>query len=156
VFAEVTLVMMGFCCDEVKPFGPVQLYVAPAIVDANKLSGLPWQTGELLLIMGGLGNGIDATILACVAGKQLLVSVTETVYVPAELRVIDGPDCPLLHEKLYGASPPDADAVRVTFVEPSAHTDGLFGEMATAICGFVNTRIVSLTRGPHNLRPLTL
>jgi hypothetical protein len=136
-FAEVTLLMTGFCWDDVNPFGPVQLYVAPAMVDANKFSELPWQTGELLLINGGVGNGIVATALDCVAGKQLLVSVTETVYVPPELTVMDCPDCPLLHKKLYGASPPDADALRVTFVEPSAHTDGLFGEIATAICGFV-------------------
>ena len=68
------------------------------IVEANRLSELPWQTGELLLITGGAGSGTDAIILDCFAGKQLLVSVTETVYVPPELTVIDCPDCPLLHE----------------------------------------------------------
>ena len=78
-FAELTLLMTGFCCEDVKPFGPVQLYVAPAIVDADKLSELPWQTGELLLITGGVGNGMLATVIDWVAGKQLFVSVTDTM-----------------------------------------------------------------------------
>ena len=107
------------------------------MVVANRLRTVPWQTGELLLRTGGPGSGMLATVIGCVAGKQLLVSVTATVNVPPALTVIDDPNCPLLHEKVYGASPPDAEAVSVALVEPSAHTDGLFGEMTTAICGFV-------------------
>jgi hypothetical protein len=58
---EVALLITGFCKDEVKPFGPVQLYVAPAVVDANKFNVLPAQTGELLLMIGGVGRGVVAT-----------------------------------------------------------------------------------------------
>jgi len=55
---EVALLITGFCRDDVKPFGPVQPYVAPAIVDANKFTVLPTQTGELLLMAGGVGRGV--------------------------------------------------------------------------------------------------
>ncbi len=48
---------------------------------------------------------------------------------------MDCPDWPVSHKKIYGASPPDAVAVRVTFVDPPAHTAALLGVMATAICG---------------------
>ena len=59
---EVALLITGFCTDDVKPFGPVQLYVAPTIVDANKFNVPPAQTGELLLMIGGVGSGVVATV----------------------------------------------------------------------------------------------
>ena len=46
---------------EVKLFGPLQLYVALAIVLAVKLSVLPEQTGELLVAVGAAGNGVTLT-----------------------------------------------------------------------------------------------
>src|SRR5262245_10674697 len=46
--AMVTLLITGFCEDEVKPPGPVQLYVAPGIDDACRLNAFPAQTGELV------------------------------------------------------------------------------------------------------------
>ncbi len=58
----VALLMIGFCCADVKPFGPVQLYIAPATVDANNFSEFPWQTGELLLTVGGVGSGVVVTV----------------------------------------------------------------------------------------------
>ena len=70
--------------------------------------------------------------------------------------VSEGPVFPLLQTKLYGASPPEAVALRVTLVDPPAQTEELFGVTDTAICGFVKTRMVSLTRGPQILKPLTI
>jgi hypothetical protein len=39
--ARLALAMTGFCTVEVNPFGPVQLYVAPAIGDALRLKDAP-------------------------------------------------------------------------------------------------------------------
>ena len=46
--AVVAPAMVGFCDVELKLFGPLQEYVAPATVVAVKLIVLPWQTGPLL------------------------------------------------------------------------------------------------------------
>jgi len=35
----------GFCCVEVKPFGPAQEYVAPLSVAAKRVTALPCHTG---------------------------------------------------------------------------------------------------------------
>jgi hypothetical protein len=40
---------MGFCCDEINPFGPVQEYVAPIIPVAPKDRVVPEHTDPLLL-----------------------------------------------------------------------------------------------------------
>ena len=48
------LAMLGFCSVDVKLLGPLQLYVAPADVVANRVSVLPEHTGVLL----------DAVVLA--------------------------------------------------------------------------------------------
>ena len=61
-FATVILLITGFCNDELNPFGPVQLYVAPGTVDANKFNALPSQTGELLVSGGALGTGAIITV----------------------------------------------------------------------------------------------
>jgi hypothetical protein len=50
----------GFCKVELKPFGPVQLYVAPVMVEAERVNVLPLQTGVLLL---NVGTGAVALIL---------------------------------------------------------------------------------------------
>src|SRR5437763_10405750 len=41
--AVVALARVGFCCDEVKAFGPVQAYVAPATVGVKSWMVAPWQ-----------------------------------------------------------------------------------------------------------------
>src|SRR5262245_4746947 len=63
--AKVTLLITGFCDDEVKPPGPVQLYVAPGTDDACRLNTLPAQIGELVDTTGAGGNGFTCT--CCVA-----------------------------------------------------------------------------------------
>jgi hypothetical protein len=47
--------MVGFCKVELKPFGPVHTNVEPGVLDAVKLSALPEQIGELLVIDGAGG-----------------------------------------------------------------------------------------------------
>jgi hypothetical protein len=53
--------MVGFCCDEVYPLGPVQAYVAPVTVGVVKFIGDPAQTGELLEAVGVAGIGFTVT-----------------------------------------------------------------------------------------------
>lgn len=52
----------GFCTVEMKPPGPVQLYVALAVVDVVKFKVLPVHTGELLAIGGVPGLGVIVTL----------------------------------------------------------------------------------------------
>ena len=56
--AGVALAIVGFCCDELNPFGPVQLYVAPATVDAVRLSVEPAQISPSLPAIGAVGTGL--------------------------------------------------------------------------------------------------
>jgi hypothetical protein len=67
----------GFCCDEVKLFGPVQPYVAPATVGVLRLSVLPAQIGPLLLAVGVEGSGLTVNVALHVV-VQPLESVTVT------------------------------------------------------------------------------
>lgn len=73
------------------------MYVAPAIVDANKFKLVPSQIDVLPLRVGGVGSGVVAIVIGWTAGRQLFVSVTETEYVPPELTVMDWPVCPVFH-----------------------------------------------------------
>jgi hypothetical protein len=67
----------GFCSDEVNPFGPVQLYIAPAIVEALSCNVLPAQIGPLLLAAGGAGAALTtAVVVADVEVQPLTVTVT--------------------------------------------------------------------------------
>ena len=54
-FAVVTLAMVGFCKDEVKLFGPDQVYEALAIVPAVRDNVLPRHIGPLLVTEGVAG-----------------------------------------------------------------------------------------------------
>ncbi len=47
----VALAMEGFWAAEVKLFGPDQLYVAPATVEAVRFNALPAQMGPLLPVV---------------------------------------------------------------------------------------------------------
>jgi formaldehyde-activating enzyme involved in methanogenesis len=71
----------GFCRVDVNPFGPVQLYVAPAIVEAVSCNVLPAQTGPLLLVVGGAGAALTVTLVVAEAEVQPL-TVTVTLYAP--------------------------------------------------------------------------
>ena len=53
------LAIVGFCREDVNPFGPVQLYVALATVDAVRFSVDPAQTAPLLL---AVTTGIGSTV----------------------------------------------------------------------------------------------
>jgi hypothetical protein len=51
----VALGRVGFCCDEVKPFGPLQAYVAPATAGVLRAMVAPAQYGPPLLGVGVAG-----------------------------------------------------------------------------------------------------
>jgi hypothetical protein len=55
VEAFVTDGILGFCADDVKPDGPVQLYVAPATAGAVRFKVEPAHKGELLPAAGAVG-----------------------------------------------------------------------------------------------------
>ena len=57
----VTPAMLGFCNADEKLFGPVQLYVAPAILLAVRFKVVPAQTGLLLPAVGATGAGSITT-----------------------------------------------------------------------------------------------
>ncbi len=80
--AVVAFVIVGFCTDEVKLLGPVQLYVAPATAAVLKLMVLPVQTGVLLEGLGVAGLELTVTDVVPAALVDPL-TVTVTLYVPA-------------------------------------------------------------------------
>src|SRR5437762_3235890 len=53
--AVVAFVRVGFCCDDVKPFGPVQAYAAPVTVGAKSWIVAPSQYGPPLVGAGVAG-----------------------------------------------------------------------------------------------------
>ena len=79
--AAVMPAMLGFCDDDVKPFGPVQLYVAPDTVDAKRFNVDPAHTGPLLVAVGaeGIAFTVAATVPAVLVHPE---TVTVTEYVP--------------------------------------------------------------------------
>ena len=75
--AAVAFGIAGFCWFEMNPLGPVQLYVAPATVEAVKFSVAPAQIGPLFEAVGA--DGIALTIAVVVPGadaQPLTVAVT--------------------------------------------------------------------------------
>jgi hypothetical protein len=74
--------MDGFCNDDVNPLGPVQEYVAPAMLLAVRLSVDPEHTGELLPAVGATGIGFTTTAVVLTLLVQPL-RVAVTLYVPA-------------------------------------------------------------------------
>src|SRR5213592_1426024 len=80
--AVVALANVGFCCAEVKPFGPVHAYVALATVGVKSWMVAPSQYGPPLVAVGVAGVGLTTTFVVPAAeGQPLTVMVTE--YVPA-------------------------------------------------------------------------
>jgi len=79
--AVVAPAMLGFCVEDVNPFGPVHEYVAPPMLDAERLSVLPSQIGLLLDAVGAAGIGLTVTLtVPAVLVHPPTVAVTE--YVP--------------------------------------------------------------------------
>jgi hypothetical protein len=83
--------MDGFCVADVKPLGPVQVYVAPEIVVEERLSVEPAQIGALLDGTGAAGIARIATTVVP-AGPVQPLTVAATVYVPAAADVALGID----------------------------------------------------------------
>jgi hypothetical protein len=84
--ARVALLRVGFCSAEVKPFGPVHAYVAPATVGVESAIVAFSQYGPPLLAVGVAGVALTTTFVVPAAEVQpLTVIVTE--YVPASANV---------------------------------------------------------------------
>jgi DNA-binding beta-propeller fold protein YncE len=79
-----TLVIVGFRTAEVKPLGPVQLYVAPATRGVDRFSVWPVHKGPLLVAVGVAGNGLTTTVVDPAALGQP-PTVIVTLYVPASV-----------------------------------------------------------------------
>src|SRR3954468_19687280 len=80
--AVVALERVGFCRDDVKPFGPVHAYVAPATVDVDSAIVAPSQYGPPFDAVGVAGIGLTTTVVVPAAEVQpLTVMVNE--YMPA-------------------------------------------------------------------------
>ena len=80
--AVVAFARVGFCRAEVKPFGPVQAYVAPLTVGVESEIVAPAQYGPPFEAVGVAGVGFTTTEVVPAAEVQpLTVIVTE--YVPA-------------------------------------------------------------------------
>jgi hypothetical protein len=74
--AAVAPVIVGFCCAEVKPFGPVQLNAAPAIALVVRFRSSPIQIGLFDPAVGARGMGFTTTV---VVAAGLVQPPTETV-----------------------------------------------------------------------------
>src|SRR3954453_19065133 len=84
--AVVALERIGFWSADVKPFGPVQAYVAPATVGVESAIVAPSQYGPPFEAVGVAGVGLTTTeVLPAAEVQPLTVMVTE--YVPASASV---------------------------------------------------------------------
>src|SRR3954449_5548368 len=78
--AVVALERVGFCSAEVKPFGPIHAYVAPATVGVESEIVAPSQYGPPFEAVGVAGVGLTTTPVVPAAEVQpLTVIVTEYV-----------------------------------------------------------------------------
>ena len=76
--AVVAFVRVGFCSDELNPFGPVQAYVAPPTVGVLSEMVAPAQYGPVLEAVGVVGAGLTTTPFVPAAEVQpATVMVTE-------------------------------------------------------------------------------
>ncbi len=62
-FIAATLLIIGFCKEEVKPFGPDHEYDAPVTVDADKFNVEPSQRGPLFDAIEAAGIGLIITFV---------------------------------------------------------------------------------------------
>ena len=61
--AVVALGIVGFCDDEVKPFGPVHAYVAPETVGVESATVDPAQYGPVFDAVGVAGMALTTTFV---------------------------------------------------------------------------------------------
>src|SRR5438034_11630104 len=80
--AVVALARVGFCSDEVKPFGPVHAYVALATVGVKSWIVAPSQYWPPFVAVGVGGVALTTTFVVPAAEAQPF-TVTVTEYVPA-------------------------------------------------------------------------
>ena len=73
--------IVGFCNEELNPFGPVHAYVAPAMFDAVSKTFDPSHNGPLFPGVGGTGMGLT-TATALPAGLVQPFTVAVTAYDP--------------------------------------------------------------------------
>src|SRR5437764_821089 len=78
----VALARVGFCSVEVKPFGPLHAYVAPATAAVLSEIVAPAQYGPPLFAVGVAGMALTTTLVLPAAEAQAL-TVMVTKYVPA-------------------------------------------------------------------------
>src|SRR3954452_4477197 len=77
---------VGFCSVDVKPFGPLHAYVAPATVGVESAIVLPAQYGPPFVAVGVAAAVLTTTLVLPAREVQPLV-VTITEYVPASAAV---------------------------------------------------------------------
>lgn len=82
-FAADTLLMVTEGWLDVKPFGPVQLYVTPGMNAEVSERVCPWQTGLLLETTGWGGSVPTARLVLEVADPQTFDTVNASVRLPA-------------------------------------------------------------------------
>ena len=70
------MVRVGFCSADVKPFGPVQAYVAPLTVGVESWIVAPSQYGPPLLAVGVAGVVLTMTFVVPAAELQPLTVMT--------------------------------------------------------------------------------
>lgn len=157
--ASVTFVIVGFCVFDVKPFGPVQLKLAPGIdVVAVRFRLKPAQTGELLPATGVAGVGFTVTVMVYGVPGQVVEAVDTgvTIYCtvpavvllglfsvcaivepePAVAPVIPPVIVPTVHVKLLAAV-----AVSAIFVAVALQIVAVLAVVTTGV-GFTVTVIV--------------
>jgi hypothetical protein len=86
--AVVAFARVGFCCDDVKPFGPLHAYVAPATVGVFSWIVEPAQYGPPFVAVGVAGMALTTTFVVPAAEVQPF-TVTVTEYVPASAVVTE-------------------------------------------------------------------
>jgi hypothetical protein len=75
--AGVTFAIDGFCCEDVKPFGPVHAYaVAPGTDEAVSWSVPPTHSGPLLDAEGAAGGAFTTALVLAAVAQPFRVAVT--------------------------------------------------------------------------------
>ena len=90
--AFVTELTLGFCEVELKLFGPVQLYVAPASVLAFRSSVENWHSGPLLEAEGAAGVALTVIFTESVFWHPVAAIVSVSVYMVVVTGLTDGLD----------------------------------------------------------------
>jgi len=76
--ATVAFGIDGLCAPDIKPFGPVHIYVAPAKLPPVRFKVAPSHIGVLLLTVGLVGSRFTTTeVVPLVLVQPLTVTVTE-------------------------------------------------------------------------------